>query len=134
MFGSNAKGLSNDTAAVATPVVLGQDIHKMGQPAKGQRLLYDANWRNDVRYYWNHTLPYGFFSRSPVEPVTGGLLALSLPISDCFVMHCKEDVRERWLSTSFKKSQLCIWLQHLGSTCVPTFTCFYQPYTHVLRD
>ncbi|KAL3156542.1 hypothetical protein ABBQ38_000837 [Trebouxia sp. C0009 RCD-2024] len=71
MFGSNAKGLPNDTAAVLTPFVVGRDMHKMGQPAKGSSLVYDDDWRHDRPYYFNHTLPYSFFSRSPIEPVTG---------------------------------------------------------------
>lgn len=88
MFGSKAKGLPNDTAAVLTPFVVGRDMHRTGQPEKGQSLVYDDNWHHDRPYYFNHTLPYGFFSRSPVEPVTGWLSALPLSRSDCHIPVC----------------------------------------------
>lgn len=68
MFGRDAKGLPNDTVAVLTSVVAGEDLNKLGWG------VYDG-----FVHYVNLTLPHGFFSRSPVEPVTGGLPPQSLP-------------------------------------------------------
>lgn len=71
MIGPNAKGLPNDTVATLAAVVLGRDLNVMGSPWP-----YD----DDQGYFFNHTLPYGFFSRSPLERVTGRV-SLASPLS-----------------------------------------------------
>lgn len=127
MFGSNAKGLPNDTAAVLTPFVVGQDMHTLGQPAKGQSpVVCDDNWRHDRPYYFNHTLPYGFFSRSPIEPVTGWLFALSLSLSGFFIIYlysrCSQALRQlivirnivrNIVRNIIRETNQCFWMQSL---------------------
>ncbi len=66
MFGTDAKGLPNDTAAVLTIYMYGRELNLLGQePSQG--------FADNMGYVWNQTLPYGFFSRSPIKPVTGQL-------------------------------------------------------------
>ena len=68
MFGTNAKGLPNDTAAVLTIFTYGRELNLLGQePLQDQ----PQGFHNKMGYIWKQTLPYGFFSRSPVGPVTG---------------------------------------------------------------
>lgn len=66
MFGTDAKGLPNDTAAVLTILKYGIELNLLGQePPQG--------FDDKMGYVWNQTPPYGFFSRSPLGPVTGQL-------------------------------------------------------------
>ena len=85
MVGPNAKGLSSDAAAVLTPVVPGSDLNKLGQPpvpSLGYDIYYDK-WR----YYFNYTLPHGFFSRSPME-LAGRFADVYFPLSGFIVHMC----------------------------------------------
>lgn len=90
MIGPNAKGLSNDTVATLTPFVLGRDLLALGQPPWAQwaaQSLY--TYEEDRMYYWNHSLPHGFFSRSPLGQVTGSLSTeLLLHLHGCSVVLC----------------------------------------------
>lgn len=70
MFGADAKGLPNDSAPVLTIVAYGGELNLLGQkPLHDQPQGFDEN----MGYVWNQTLPHGFFSRSPLGPVTGQL-------------------------------------------------------------
>ncbi|KAL0021607.1 hypothetical protein WJX79_005085 [Trebouxia sp. C0005] len=70
MFGADAKGLPNDSAPVLTIVAYGGELNLLGQkPLHDQPQGFDEN----MGYVWNQTLPHGFFSRSPLGPVTGPL-------------------------------------------------------------
>lgn len=92
MVGPNARGLPNDTAAALTSVVAGSDLNTLGQPPV-QSLgyeMYDDNWR----YYFNHTLPYGFFSRSPME-WTGRFSISHLPL---FWLHHQQAIHKPYTS------------------------------------
>ncbi len=67
MFGANAKGQLNDTAAAAvlTAMISGREFKTLGQPPEV------LQFNDHTGYVWNQTLPFGFFSRSPLGPVTG---------------------------------------------------------------
>lgn len=70
MLGTNAKGLPNDTAAVLMAFTYGRELNLLGQePLQDQ----PQGFHDKMGYIWNQTLPYGFFSRSPLGPVTGQL-------------------------------------------------------------
>lgn len=74
MVGPDAKGLSNDTVATLTPFVLGQDLKAMGQLPWSQWAAQEQlTYQEDRMYYWNQSLPYGFFSRAPMAPVQGSV-------------------------------------------------------------
>lgn len=74
MVGPDAKGLPNDTVATLTPFVSGQDLQALGQPPWAQWAAQEQlTYEEGREYYWNHSLPYSFFSRSPMAPVTGEL-------------------------------------------------------------
>lgn len=80
MIGPDAKGLASDTVATLTPFVLGQDLRALGQPPWVQwaaQSLYA--YEEDRMYYWNQSLPHGFFSRSPLGEVKGSLSTDALP-------------------------------------------------------
>lgn len=85
MIGPNAKGLSNDTVATLTPFVLGQDLLALGQPPWAQWAAQSLlTYEEDRMYYWNQSLPHGFFSRSPLGQVNGSL-STELPATPCMV-------------------------------------------------
>ena len=98
MVGPDAKGLPNDTVATLTPFVLGQDLKAMGQPpwsqwARQEQLTYEE----DCMYYWNQSLPYGFFSRSPMAPVTGSLTSETCACSPAS-LHCPQSIHKSPIS------------------------------------
>lgn len=88
MIGPDAKGLANDTVATLTPFVLGQDLRALGQPPWVQWAAQSSyTYEDDRMYYWNQSLPHGFFSRSPLGQVTGSLSTDVLPpLHGCSIM------------------------------------------------
>ena len=81
MVGPDAKGLSNDTVATLTPFVLGQDLKAMGQLPWSQWAAQEQlTYQEDHMYYWNQSLPYGFFSRAPMAPVKGSVTSECLTL------------------------------------------------------